>query len=89
MAEDVEVADGVAEGGGDLFRGAAFEKEGAESLIQAVSRVARLAKKATALAYIFWCAEWHSTTVHNKTCYVNHVLDNASSTLLQVPKMAS
>jgi hypothetical protein len=33
MTEDVEVADRVAEGGGDLFRGAAFEEEGAGSLI--------------------------------------------------------
>ena len=55
------------------MRGPALEEVGAESLVQAVSGVARLLEEATALTYILWCADAHKNTLsyHNLWCQLN------------------
>src|SRR5262249_15655879 len=63
MAEKMKVSDRVAEGSSDLIRGPALEEVGAESLVQAVSGVARLLEEAAALTYILWCVDRHDKTL--------------------------
>jgi len=75
MAQDMERAEGIAEGTGDLRGGAVFEEVSSKGFVHPVFRMTGLEEEVS-IIYNIWLSDSHDVTISHTICCVKSFYDH-------------